>query len=72
MTRFVAFLSSSEPLHGRCPACDGLMDETACRIGDHFIVKPGARGRTGIGQIVEVFCEGTPSVPVQECPACAP
>jgi hypothetical protein len=47
------------------------MDETACRIGDHFIVKPSARGRTGIAQVVEVFCDGIPTVPVQECPACA-
>jgi hypothetical protein len=48
------------------------MDESGCRVGDHFIVKPGARRRTGIGQIVEVFCGGIPTAPVQECPACEP
>ena len=72
MIRYVALLADPAPLGGICPACGGTMAETACRIGEHFIVKPGARGRTGIAQVVEVFCNGIPTVPVQECPACAP
>ena len=71
MTRFVALLRDLAPLHGLCPACEGIMDDTGCAIGDHLIVKPAARKRTGIAQVIEVFCTGTPTVPVRECPACA-
>ena len=68
MTRYVALLRDPAPLGGICPACDAVMDESGCRIGDHL------RGTSpaGITQVVEVFCEGTPTVPVQECPACCP
>jgi hypothetical protein len=66
VTRYVALLRSPAPLGGICPACDGVMDETGCRIGDHF------RGTSpsGTRQVVEVFCQGTPIVPVEACPAC--
>ncbi len=68
MTRYVALLRDPAPLRGICPACDSVMDESGCRIGDHF------RGTSplGITQVVEVFCNGTPSRPVVECPACRP
>lgn len=66
MTRFVALLRSPAPLGGICPACDQVMDESGCRIGDHF------RGTSpsGISQVVEVFCEGTPTTPIVECSVC--
>lgn len=67
--RYVALLRDPAPLGGRCPACDGIMDESRCRIGDHFVSRDVTRSR-GIARAVEVFCEGTPTVPVQECPAC--
>jgi hypothetical protein len=66
MTRYVALLRDPEPLGGICPACDGVMDETGCRIGDHFVGASPA----GISQVVEVFCHGTPAAPVVDCPAC--
>lgn len=66
---FVLFASLARPA-GRCPACDGVMDETGCRIGDYFFLKPHARARTGIAQIIEVFCEATPTARAVECPAC--
>jgi len=71
MTRYVALLYSPTPLGGRCPSCEELMDESGCRLGDHYQVRPAARRRTGIAQVVEVFCEGTPTAPVRECPCCA-
>jgi hypothetical protein len=40
------------------------MDESGCRIGDHFV----GSSPSGISQVIEVFCEGTP---IMECPACA-
>jgi hypothetical protein len=70
VTRIIAILASPAALGGICPSCDQVMDETGCRIVDHFLVTPAARQRTGIGQIVEVFCEGTPTHPVHECPCC--
>ena len=66
MTRYIAVLPTDEPLGGICPACDGYMDETGCRIGDHFV----GTSASGISQVVEVFCEGTPTIAAQECPAC--
>jgi hypothetical protein len=68
--RYVALLRDPEQLHGYCPACDRPLDEGGCRLGEHFIVKPPARRRTGIAQIVEVFCEGAPTIPISPCPAC--
>jgi len=47
------------------------MDDTGCRIGDHFVSSDPARSH-GIAQVVEVFCEGTPTLPVYECPVCLP
>ena len=44
-----------------------IMDETGCRIGDHFV----GTSPLGISQVVEVFCEGMPVISVQECPACS-
>jgi len=70
VTRFVALLRDPRPLGGICPACDAVMDESGCRLGVHYGVKPAAVARTGVAQIVEVFCQGEPTVPVQECPAC--
>jgi len=66
--RYIALLRDPAPLGGICPACDQVMDESGCRIGDHFV----GTSPSGISQVVEVFCEGTPSVPVQDCPACTP
>jgi hypothetical protein len=66
VTRFVALLRDPAPLDGICPACDGIMDDSGCRIGDHFV---GA-SPLGISQVVEVLCEGRPTAPVVECPAC--
>ncbi len=68
-TRYVALLRSPAPLAGICPACDRIMDESGCRIGDSFVSHDPARSH-GIARVVEVFCEGTPTVPVQACPAC--
>jgi hypothetical protein len=67
VTRYVALLCHPRPLGGICPACEGVMDQSGCRIGDH------ARGTSpsGIRQVVEVFCAGTPTAPVTECPLCA-
>lgn len=66
MTRFVALLRSSAPLGGICPACERIMDESGCRIGDHFV----GSSPSGIRQVVEVFCAGTPTTPIVECPVC--
>jgi hypothetical protein len=46
------------------------MDESGCRVGDHLMVKPDARLRTGIAQVVECFCNGVPTARIVECPAC--
>ncbi len=64
MTRYIVLLRDAAPLHGKCPACDGRMDESGCRIGDH------RRGTSpsGITQVIEVFCAGAPRGPVVECP----
>ncbi len=64
--RLVALLTSAAPLRGICPACEQVMDESGCRVGDHFV----GTSPLGISQVVEVFCEGTPTGPVQHCPAC--
>ena len=68
--RYVVLLKTAGPLGGRCPACDGVMDATGCRIGDHRRVDRAARRRTGIAQLVEVFCTGVPKFPVEACPSC--
>jgi hypothetical protein len=69
MERYVALLPTLEPLAGQCPACDGIMDETRCRIGKHLISRDVVRSR-GIAQVVEVFCTGAPTTPPIACPAC--
>jgi hypothetical protein len=68
VTRFVALIRDPTPLGGVCPACDAVMDESGCRLGDHFTSRNPAR--TGVAQVVEVFCKGMPSIPAEECPAC--
>lgn len=68
--RFIAFLRSPARLAGRCPACEEPMDESGCRIAAHWHVKAAARRRTGIAQVVEVFCNRTPTGEIVECPAC--
>lgn len=50
VTRYIALLRDPAPLSGRCPACEGVTDETGCRLGDHFIVKPAARVRPDRGR----------------------
>src|SRR5436189_130430 len=50
--RYVVLLRTAAPLGGRCPACDGVMDATGCRIGDHRRVDRAAPRRTGLAQIV--------------------
>ena len=70
MTRYVAVLTSSAPLSGRCPACGEILDDSGCRLGDNYRVRPAAQRRTGIGRVVEVFCMGVPTQPVLDCPAC--
>ena len=67
VTRLIALLRSRAPLRGFCPACEQPMDESGCRIGDHFI----GTSPSGVSQVVEVFCQGTPTIPVVDCPACA-
>ncbi len=69
MTRVVAVLRSADPLGGVCPACDAVMDESGCRLGDDLASRDPARTR-GIARVVEVFCKGTPVFPIVECPAC--
>lgn len=68
VTRYIALLASPAPLAGRCPVCDGVMDESGCRLGEHHVSKDPERTR-GIAQIVEVWCCGRPMSPVVECPA---
>ena len=69
-TRYVVLLPNLDPLAGVCPACDGIMDDSGCRIGVSYGVRPAARRRTGIGHFVEVFCRGVPAHPIRPCPAC--
>jgi hypothetical protein len=69
--RIIALLKSPAPLGGICPACDRPMDEGGCLIGEmNSVTREDARSRTGISRVVEVFCEGTPTHPVVDCPAC--
>lgn len=67
--RLVALLPTSSPLGGICPACDAVMDESGCRLGEDLVSRDPARTR-GIARIVEVFCNGTPALPTVECLAC--
>lgn len=46
------------------------MDETGCRLGEHLVSRDPTR-TLGIVQVVEVWCTGTPTGPVQLCPCCA-
>jgi hypothetical protein len=68
--RFIALLRDPAPLGGHCPACDGIMDETSCRIGQHHVSRAPALTQ-GIAQVVEVFCLGRPAAPIVACPSCA-
>jgi hypothetical protein len=45
------------------------MDASGCRIGDDMRTDDPDRAR-GITRVVEVFCQGRPTAPVVECPAC--
>lgn len=77
--RLLAILPGLDPLRGICPACDGLMDETGCRIGAHRAFRvsagftyreaPGWRG-VKVGQLVEVFCTAPPVDRLEPCPCC--
>lgn len=69
MMRLVALLPTASPLGGICPACDTVMDESGCRLGEDLLSRDPGRTR-GIARVVEVFCAGTPSLPIMECPAC--
>ena len=69
MTRFIALLRDPAPLGGICPACDGVMDESGCRITRHAISKDLALTH-GVAQVVEVFCLGSPTGPIVTCPSC--
>ena len=69
MTRYVALLRDPAPLRGICPACDRVMDESGCRLGEHLVSRDIAHTK-GIAQIVEAFCCGAPAVSIVECPAC--
>lgn len=69
MTRYIALLRDPGPLRGLCPACDQVMDESGCRIGDHLVSRDPDQTR-GVAHIVEVFCHGAPTVPTVTCPAC--
>jgi hypothetical protein len=69
VTRFITLLRDPAPLAGICPACERIMDEAGCRIGDNFVT-PDLTRTKGIGRVVEVFCTGAPTAPVVPCPAC--
>jgi hypothetical protein len=66
MTRYVVLLRTRAPLGGICPVCECAMDESGCRIGDHVV----GTSPSGISQVVEVLCAGTPTLPITECPVC--
>jgi hypothetical protein len=69
--RYIAVLRSAAPLGGICPACARPMDAHGCRIAVHYLVREASRIRTGVAQIVEVFCAGAPRSPVAPCPRCS-
>jgi len=69
--RYIAVLSSAAPLGGICPTCDQPMDARGCRIAAHYLVREASRIRTGVAQIVEVYCAGAPRAPVVPCPRCS-
>lgn len=65
-----ALMFNRQRLRGRCPACEGIMDVTGCRItyaGD--IVKDPLN--TGIRRVYTVDCLGEPTGPTLPCPCCA-
>jgi hypothetical protein len=68
--RYVALLRDPAPLGGICPACDQVMDESGCRVGEHVVSRDLSLTR-GIAQVIEVFCAGAPAAPVVGCPSCA-
>ena len=65
--RSLALLTNPSPLSGRCPACDGVMDDSRRRLGTNVRVQPAAQRRTGAGRVVELSCRGVPVLPVVEC-----
>ncbi len=67
--RFVVLLWDPAPLGGICPACERIMDESGCRLGQNFLT-PDLAQTHGIGRVVETFCTGAPTAPVVTCPAC--
>lgn len=69
-TRYIAVLREPTLVPGHCPACEGVLDDTRCRLGADHLVRDEARVRTGIARIVEVFCWGRPQHPVRACPSC--
>lgn len=70
MKRFVALLREPIP-PGTCPACDGILDDSGCRLGNRVVLDDEVRRETGWTVAVETFCECDPVHPVRGCPACA-
>jgi hypothetical protein len=73
MARVIVILGEVAPFAGLCPVCDGVMDDSGCRIGPwgDRQVRPAARARTGIARVVEMECLGRPAHPVAPCPSCS-
>jgi hypothetical protein len=61
----------ANPIGGRCLACDLPMDALGCRILTRTPATRAVRRRTGVLEVVEVLCCGTPTLPIQSCPCCA-
>jgi hypothetical protein len=64
----VVMLRDPGPLGGRCPACDGVFDETGCRlVGPHWTSLDPAR-TLGIHAVFEVDCTRRRPLDVMEAP----
>jgi hypothetical protein len=63
--------ATAEPVEpGSCPACEGRLDDTGCRIEDAAYVRPRAARRTGLQAIYTVVCRGIPDGEFAPCPCC--
>jgi hypothetical protein len=69
--RLIVVRRAAGPTSGRCLACDLPMDALGCRILSRVVPSRAARRRTGIAEVVEVECCGTPVGPIHGCPCCA-
>ena len=69
--RIIAMFRSERKLGGRCPSCQLPLDALGCRIMSRQRTRPDALRRTGIFEVIEVDCRGTPTAPVEACPCCA-